>query len=121
MAGHAVIVGLVLMVLAVLALDVSGCEGQPHTTAMEIETGIRNQLRPGAPRSRVVEFLRAHNVAFEHARDTRAARGSSTIHAVLSAPIPGPPPRILEMQVRFEFDGNDRLASYSSHWQTTPH
>ena len=108
-----------LMALAALALGAPPSDGQPSTTAMDIETSIRGQLRPGTPRLRVVEFLREHHVAFRDSPDPRSPRVSPSIRAVLSTTTAGPRPRVLEIQVTFEFDGNDRLSTYSSRWQIT--
>ena len=97
--------------LSILAL-VGGVSSEDKGTVNELDAAIRRELRPGTTRSTVISFLQNRKIPYHDSKDITYFRGPRTVWGLLTRSARD---RILVIDtiLTFEFDGEDKLTSYS--------
>ena len=108
---------LLLTALALSGLWPGAGGGSEKALAMrDLEAAIRRDLPAGTPRSRVIAFLQEHKIPYHDSKDIAYFKGPRTVWGLLTRTASN---RLLVVDtiLTFEFDAEDKLASYSSHEQ----
>jgi hypothetical protein len=108
---------LLLTALALSGLWPGGGGSAEKASAMrDLEAAVHRDLPPGTPRSRVIAFLQERKVPYHDSKDIAYFKGPRTIWGLLTRTASN---RLLVVDtiLTFEFDAEDKLASYSSREQ----
>ena len=105
---------LTLVALLALLCGVTSADSDTPEAIRRLEEEIRRDLPSGTSLSAVVSFLRTHNVAHHDSKDISYFNGPRTIWGLI---LQRTGLLVTDFVLTFEFDGQEKLASYSTRRQ----